>query len=57
MVHAALHRVDVLESEVFAGPAPTLDAMLRDHRDGTLTESARLTTHTPVANALGWPVT
>ncbi len=54
-VKAALAGVDILESEVFPGAAPTLDAVMRDYRNDTLIESERLMTHTPVANALGWP--
>jgi aspartyl-tRNA(Asn)/glutamyl-tRNA(Gln) amidotransferase subunit A len=54
-VVAALRGFDILESEVFPGGPPTLEAVLRDYRNNTLIESERLMTHTPVANALGWP--
>jgi aspartyl-tRNA(Asn)/glutamyl-tRNA(Gln) amidotransferase subunit A len=54
-VHAALDDVDILESEVFEGSAPTLDSVMRDYREDTLIESERLMSNTPVANALGWP--
>jgi aspartyl-tRNA(Asn)/glutamyl-tRNA(Gln) amidotransferase subunit A len=40
---------------VLEGDAPLVDDVLRDYRDGTLTETHRLLTHTPLANALGWP--
>jgi aspartyl-tRNA(Asn)/glutamyl-tRNA(Gln) amidotransferase subunit A len=54
-VHAALHDVDILESDVFGGHAPTLASVMRDYREDTLIESDRLLANTPVANALGWP--
>jgi Asp-tRNA(Asn)/Glu-tRNA(Gln) amidotransferase A subunit family amidase len=52
---AAISGIDILESDVFAGEAPTLDAVMRDYHENTLHESRRLMAFTPVANALGWP--
>jgi Asp-tRNA(Asn)/Glu-tRNA(Gln) amidotransferase A subunit family amidase len=54
-VEALTTEIDVLESDVFAGDAPTLSAVIRDYRENTLHESQRLMSFTPVANALGWP--
>jgi len=54
-VEAALAGVDVLLSDVFAGPPPTVEAVLREYREGSRVESLRLMAFTPVANALGWP--
>jgi Asp-tRNA(Asn)/Glu-tRNA(Gln) amidotransferase A subunit family amidase len=52
---AALGDVELLVGPVFAGPPPTVEELARDYRAGTLTASDRLMTHTPLANALGWP--
>jgi Asp-tRNA(Asn)/Glu-tRNA(Gln) amidotransferase A subunit family amidase len=54
-VEAALAGVDVVVSEVFAGPPPTVEAVLNEYREGSRAESLRLMAFTPVANALGWP--
>ncbi|HMJ02746.1 MAG TPA: amidase [Conexibacter sp.] len=52
---AALGDVELLVGPVFDGGTPTVEEVMRDYRDGTLTTSERLMTHTPLANALGWP--
>jgi aspartyl-tRNA(Asn)/glutamyl-tRNA(Gln) amidotransferase subunit A len=54
-IRSATTNFDVAVGPVFTGPAPTLDAVLGDYRNGTLDESDRLLRNTPVANALGWP--
>ena len=46
---------DVLVGPVFPGPAPRLDDVVRDYREGTSHATDRLMTSTPVANALNWP--
>jgi len=52
---AAMGDVELLVGPVFTGPPPTVEELARDYRDGVLTTSERLMTHTPLANALGWP--
>ncbi|HST38435.1 MAG TPA: amidase [Conexibacter sp.] len=51
----ALADFDLLVLPVFPGEPPTVEEVMRDYREGTLTTSDRLLSITPLVNALGWP--
>ena len=51
----AVRGFDILVQPVFEGGPPRLETVIREYEQDTYSESARLMSRTPIANALGWP--